>query len=100
MVSDVPGTDEYLQIKLCGYGLSSMRSIDADDEWANRLQHFAGTQEYMAPEIFLIAQQHKPDGHLGHAEHEVDAMGTMDDDAERALAREMFEREFANKQWK
>ncbi len=29
MVSNTPGTDEYLQIKLCGYELSTMRSIEA-----------------------------------------------------------------------
>jgi hypothetical protein len=60
------------------------------------LQSFAGTQEYMAPEIFLIAYQHKTGAHID-PDHDLDTMARLDDDAERALAREVFEREISNK---
>jgi hypothetical protein len=50
----------------------------------------------MAPEIFLIAHQHKTGAHID-PDHDLDTMARLDDDGERALAREVFEREIGNK---
>ena len=55
MKSRTPDTPEYMQLKICDFGLSAVRSIESDEEWARDLQRFAGTQEYMAPEVFLLA---------------------------------------------
>jgi serine/threonine protein kinase len=56
MVGRTPGTDEYLQLKICDFGLSAMREVDGTKEEFNKdLQKYMGTEEYIAPEVFITA---------------------------------------------
>ena len=56
MVGRTPGTDEYLQLKICDFGLSAMREVDGTkEEFHKDLQEFMGTEEYLAPEVFITS---------------------------------------------
>lgn len=56
MVGRTPGTDEYLQLKICDFGLSAMREVDGTKEDFDKdLQKFMGTEEYLAPEVFITS---------------------------------------------
>ena len=56
MVGRTPGTDEYLQLKICDFGLSAMREVDGTkEEFDKDLQEFMGTEEYLAPEVFITS---------------------------------------------
>ena len=56
MVGRTPGTAEYLQLKICDFGLSAMRDVDGTKEDFDKdLQKYMGTEEYIAPEVFITA---------------------------------------------
>lgn len=56
MVGRDPNTDEYMQIKICDFGLSAMRTVaTSEQEFNENLQKFNGTEEYLAPEVFITA---------------------------------------------
>jgi len=90
MMGSTPNTDEYMRIKICDFGLSAMRRAEAEDDWAKGMQIIAGTQSYMAPEIFLLCtaadEAGDSDGH--------DTLSSLDknQDMRAALAREAFQR--------
>lgn len=88
MMGSTPNTDEYMRIKICDFGLSAMRRAEAEDGWAGTgMQIIAGTQSYMAPEIFLLGTMaDQADGH--------DTMSSLDEnqDMRVALARDAFQR--------
>eukprot|EP00802_Teleaulax_amphioxeia_P012824 Tamp_12869.p1 GENE.Tamp_12869~~Tamp_12869.p1 ORF type:complete len:521 (-),score=105.61 Tamp_12869:209-1699(-) len=56
MVGRTPGTDEYMQLKICDFGLSAMRDVDGTKEAFDKdLQKMMGTEEYLAPEVFVTS---------------------------------------------
>ena len=60
MVGKEPGTEEYMMLKICDFGLSAQRSESkSEEEWNKTLQEFCGTQDYLAPEVFTIAASRK-----------------------------------------
>jgi calcium/calmodulin-dependent protein kinase I len=104
MVGRDPNTDEYMQVKICDFGLSAMRTISASDaEFNENLQKFNGTEEYLAPEVFITAASHKNGEHYT-GKIDVWAIGVIyyimlsgrfpfmrDDDDPMALAKQICE---------
>ena len=60
MVGRKPGTEEYMTLKICDFGLSTQRSeAKSSHEWNHTLQEYCGSQNYMAPEVYTIAEIRK-----------------------------------------
>lgn len=57
MVGRDPGTPEYMMLKIIDFGLSAQRAdARTEEEWNKMLREFKGTQDYLAPEVYGIAE--------------------------------------------